>query len=294
MLYDNAGVAGEALIRYGGSGSFLLGDVDAASPVAQTLGVQSVVAGTTNTSGQNFTIKGSASTGTGAGGSILLQTTPAGSSGTGQNGYTTVVTIDSTLTSTFAGPIVDTGGVTLDNAHTFRWLNGTFFFGAATTGAITGAFRISGSGTNTTLNFGGDTSSFPSFVQSGATLLAKLADNSNYTTLTTSGYIGAGSKPTLAASGGTCAVAGTQTGGNTVGTMTLSGACASTNTVTLGASGTTLPTAPNGWTCTFNDQTTAADANNLHTTSSTTTSVTATWTGAGASSDVVSYMCMGY
>jgi hypothetical protein len=106
--------------------------------------------------------------------------------------------------------------------------------------------------------------------------------------------IGGGAPVTLAAAGGTCAVAGTQTGGLTIGTMTLSGACASTNTVTLGASGTTMPPAPHGWNCVFNDQTTGADANNLHTTSSTTTSVTATWIGAGASSDIISYVCTGY
>jgi hypothetical protein len=65
--------------------SLRLGVADAASPVAQTLGVQSVVAGTTNTAGANFTIAGSQGTGTGAGGSIIFQVAPAGSSGTAQN-----------------------------------------------------------------------------------------------------------------------------------------------------------------------------------------------------------------
>jgi hypothetical protein len=49
-----------------------LGAADAAAPVAQTLSVQSVVAGTTNTAGTALTITGSQGTGTGAGGSIIL------------------------------------------------------------------------------------------------------------------------------------------------------------------------------------------------------------------------------
>lgn len=66
-----------------------LGAADAASPVAQTLSVQSVVAGTTNTAGANLTITGSQGTGTGAGGSIIFQVAPAGSSGTAQNALAT-------------------------------------------------------------------------------------------------------------------------------------------------------------------------------------------------------------
>jgi hypothetical protein len=70
-----------------------LGSADAAAPIAQTFGAQSVVAGTTNTSGQNFTFTGSRGTGTGAGGSILFQTAPAGSTGTAQNSLATAMTV---------------------------------------------------------------------------------------------------------------------------------------------------------------------------------------------------------
>jgi hypothetical protein len=73
-----------------------LGAADAAAPVAQTLSVQSVVAGTTNTAGANLTITGSQGTGTGAGGSIIFQVAPAGGSGTAQNALSTALTIDST------------------------------------------------------------------------------------------------------------------------------------------------------------------------------------------------------
>jgi hypothetical protein len=72
-----------------------LGAADAAAPVAQTLSAQSVVAGTTNTAGANLTITGSQGTGTGAGGSIIFQVAPAGSSGTAQNALATALTISS-------------------------------------------------------------------------------------------------------------------------------------------------------------------------------------------------------
>ena len=79
-----------------------LGAADAAAPVAQTLSVQSVVAGTPDTAGANFTITGSQGTGTGAGGSIIFQVAPAGLSGPNQNALSTALTIGSTRLATFA------------------------------------------------------------------------------------------------------------------------------------------------------------------------------------------------
>ncbi len=63
--------------------------------IDQTLSVQSVVAGTTNFPGADFVISGSQGTGTGAGGSIVFQVAPAGSSGTAQNALATALTIAS-------------------------------------------------------------------------------------------------------------------------------------------------------------------------------------------------------
>lgn len=96
----------DVILGRAAAASLRLGAADAAAPVAQTLGVQSVVAGTTNTAGTNFTIKGSAGTGTGAGGSLIFQVAPAGSSGTAQNAFSTALTIDSTRLATFAGNVV--------------------------------------------------------------------------------------------------------------------------------------------------------------------------------------------
>jgi hypothetical protein len=82
-----------------------LGAADAAAPVAQTLSVQGVVAGTSNTAGASLTIAGSQGTGTGAGGSIVFQVAPAGSSGTAQNALATALTIASNQTATFANNV---------------------------------------------------------------------------------------------------------------------------------------------------------------------------------------------
>ena len=65
--------------------NFRFGEADAATAQAQTLSVQSVVAGTSNAAGAAFTITGSQGTGMGAGGSIVFQVAPAGGAGTAQN-----------------------------------------------------------------------------------------------------------------------------------------------------------------------------------------------------------------
>lgn len=69
------------------------GAADAAAPVAQTLGVQSVVAGTSNTAGTNWTLVGSLSTGSGISGDIVFQTGGTGAASTAQNTSTTSLTL---------------------------------------------------------------------------------------------------------------------------------------------------------------------------------------------------------
>ena len=132
-----------------------LGAADAASPVAQTLSVQSVVAGTSNTAGANLTITGSQGTGTGAGGSIIFQVAPAGSSGTAQNALATALTIDSNKyvtigssgglysgggnslylgnTPNFGGAfrLQDTVGVAIPSNLSYRWSSDTTSYGTA-------------------------------------------------------------------------------------------------------------------------------------------------------------------
>jgi hypothetical protein len=88
--------SGNTILSSPASATWHLGAADAASPVAQTFGVQNVVAGTTDTAGADFTIRGSRGTGTGAGGNIVFQTAPAGASGTSQNPLVTDLTLSAT------------------------------------------------------------------------------------------------------------------------------------------------------------------------------------------------------
>lgn len=79
--------AGAANIRLGAAA------VDT-GPVAQTISVQNTLAGgTSNIAGANLTIAGSQGKGTGVGGNILLQTAPAGSTGTTVNALATALTV---------------------------------------------------------------------------------------------------------------------------------------------------------------------------------------------------------
>jgi hypothetical protein len=69
------------------------GAADAAAPVAQTISVQGVSAGTSNTSGALWSLDCSQGTGTGTGGAARIRTAPAGSSGTAQNGFVDSFTV---------------------------------------------------------------------------------------------------------------------------------------------------------------------------------------------------------
>jgi hypothetical protein len=87
------------------------------APTAQTLGVQSWASSTNpNQAGATFTIAGSQGTGSGAGGSIVFQTSAAGTAGgTTPNALATRLTIAPTGSATFGGNIgvgnITPGGV---------------------------------------------------------------------------------------------------------------------------------------------------------------------------------------
>lgn len=104
------------------------------------------------------------------------------------------------------------------------------------------------------------------------------------TNTTTNAVLSNGTKFTTSG----CSVSAT-TGGATAGKYTsgTTGTC----TVVLTMNGATGLTAPNGWSCSATDLTTAADALQGQTASSTTT---ATISGTTVSGDVVSFFCMGY
>ena len=171
-----------------------LGAADAAAPVAQTLSVQSVVAGTTNTAGTNLTITGSQGTGTGAGGSLIFQVAPAGSSGSAQNALATAWQIsgaghflagtDSTYDIGANGanrPRIVYAGNVITSVVRLQYINSldnviSFFNFYDNTGLASFALGA----TNARMNWGGTTSSFPALKRSTTFLHARLADDSAF------------------------------------------------------------------------------------------------------------------
>ena len=111
--FGSGSVARDTFIERVGVGALRFGATDAASPVAQTLSVQSVVAGTSNTAGVNTVIKGSAGTGTGVGGNVAIQVAIAGSTGTTQNTFANAISFSGTdKSSTLSGPANLVAGTT--------------------------------------------------------------------------------------------------------------------------------------------------------------------------------------
>lgn len=115
--YQNTPISGAAdtILTRRGAANLRLGAADAASGVqAQTLSVQSITGTNVSAAAYPFTITGSQGTGNAAGGSIIFQVAPLGSSGSAQNALATALTIDSTRKLTFADggaqAYIDSGG----------------------------------------------------------------------------------------------------------------------------------------------------------------------------------------
>jgi len=101
--------------------------------VSQTLQVQSTTAGLSNLAGSPFFINGSRGTGTGAGGSIIFQVAPAGSSGTAQNAYQTILTIAANGVTTFGGPTIAVSAPSFNASTSLRLVSNsaTINFGSS-------------------------------------------------------------------------------------------------------------------------------------------------------------------
>jgi len=121
----------DAFIERVGAGALRFGAPDVAAPVAQILGVQNVVAGTSNTAGAALTIAGSRGTGTGVGGSIIFQTAPLGGAGSTQNPLVNALTI-------FGSGGLGTGAATDQGAGALNLAGALYNNGTAPTG--TGAY----------------------------------------------------------------------------------------------------------------------------------------------------------
>lgn len=108
-------------------------DVDTnATIAAQTLRTQgALTGGTADQAGKDFTLIVSPGKGTGAGGSFIVQTAPAGSTGTTPNAPVTALTITSAALATFAGTVaVPLGSAGSPAIKTSSETTG-FFFGSA-------------------------------------------------------------------------------------------------------------------------------------------------------------------
>lgn len=127
----------------------VLGDVDAAAAVAQTLSAMSVIAGTSNTAGANLTIKGSIGTGTGVGGRIDLQAAAAGSTGTAQNALSTILSINP-ITATGASSVGQVSiGTTLPQAKNVFTISANAAAAATADGTLGGPYLLNLVGVDT-------------------------------------------------------------------------------------------------------------------------------------------------
>lgn len=119
-------------------GTLQFGTADAAAPAAQTLKFQDVIAGTSNTAGVNATIQLPGSTGNAIGGSLLIQGTAAGGSGTGKNAQATVFTLTAGGALTITGALaiantVNSVSPTAPNRTVTMVIGGTTYYLAAKT-----------------------------------------------------------------------------------------------------------------------------------------------------------------
>ncbi len=103
-------------------------------------------------------------------------------------------------------------------------------------------------------------------------------------------FMTAGAKPTATGAGAPTCAAGAVAGGSLAGTVTLTAACAATNTLAL----TAMPTTTTGYSCVATDRTTPAAL--LQQTATTTTGVTFTFSGTTTgATDVIQFgPCFGY
>ena len=91
---NDATAAADTFLTRAAAATVQFGAADAAAPVAQTITAQSVVAGTSNTAGVDFSLKLSAGTGSGTGGKFIIYGAPSGAAATTQNTKTAAWGLD--------------------------------------------------------------------------------------------------------------------------------------------------------------------------------------------------------
>ena len=321
---DHTGSADVDTLYIPSSATWEFGGSDAASPTAQTFQVQSVVGGTSQTSGPNFTISGSKGTGTsGLGGNIIFQTATAGTGTTVQGTPTTALTLfGGTQNATFGGSIttVPAGstsapglvgstsntGLSMSStlnfvvAGTNRFLIGTNLFSGNATGAG-GVNNVTASGTVPTIlpNHSDTTSGVGQNSTTGhVTLVAGSTDLEDCTTSgcnfpvaiqANSQVLFSNTAPSAFSAGLGSTTSLTYNSGSGAFAFTIGGTgITSTGTITM-------PAASHGWICKGQDNTTNLQVTTTGALSTTTPTITiynmAGTATAPTSGDVISMMC---
>lgn len=155
-------ISGDLQLSRKAAANLQLGAADAAAPVAQTLSVQSVVAGTTDTAGANWTFTGSRGTGIGGGGSILFQVAPGSTTGSSQNALSTAFRIENYFSASTPGVGVRIGAGSspyitpfAGNAYSLATVSGTGLAFYSTQAATADEHSYVFSGANRTATSGG-------------------------------------------------------------------------------------------------------------------------------------------
>ncbi len=107
------GASSDLILSRKAAASLQFGAADVVAPIAQTIGPQSVLAGTSNAAGANWTQRGSLSTGSGVSGDIIFQTGGTGAGATAQNALVTALTIKGATQAVRASATIGTGGYTV-------------------------------------------------------------------------------------------------------------------------------------------------------------------------------------
>jgi hypothetical protein len=192
---DGNGTVDTFLTRRG-TGNLRFGQADAASPLAQTLSVQSVVAGTSNTAGADWTLTGSQSTGSGAAGNLVLSTAFANTVGTAT--VTITIATPGVITWTAHGlvtgsPVVFTTTGALPTGITA----GTTYFAITSSTLGVNTFQIATSAANAAAGTAVATSGTQSGVQTGTTSATVQSPLMTTTTFGPSGLTGSQTTPVL-------------------------------------------------------------------------------------------------
>lgn len=141
-LNGNINIGGQAIFNFGNtriqgpSSNVLEQGVDGATATAQATTISSVAAGNSNVAGADWTFRGSLGTGTGVGGAIVLQTAPAGTTGTAQNALVTALKIAGNSAITVPAITSDAGKT--DTSVCQDTTNHQLFSGSGTVGICLG------------------------------------------------------------------------------------------------------------------------------------------------------------